>query len=282
MVYARVCLILLGAVIAGTSIQNAEFFARGYFSHLLPMLLVCIAAFAALRPQQPARLAQVFGYLAAAIVLSAGLELAFGMYKRMPFDENGVITLLSVCQLLVIAFISLAVWKERNGPGPVRWKAKTLIWLIMAVGFLFLAVDEKTLIHEGLDRSFHKVMDLQETGWTSRLDDFLVGLYGIIGLATLWFYSKEMLRFRRCILFLAAGFAVLFLSVIADASSSRPDFFTWLAGAQNAPLLQEVGEIIEEGCKVLAEALFLTGFASALLDARAMAKALVRDGERAV
>ena len=268
MVYARVCLIILGAVIAGTSIQNAQFFARGYFSHLLPMLLVCIAAFAVLRPERPAKLALVFWHLATAIVLSAGLELTFGIYKRMPFDENGVITLLSVCQLLVTAFISFAVWKQRNGPGPIRWKDKTLIWLIMGVGFVFLALDEKILIHEGLDRSFHKVMHMHETGWTSRLDDLLIGVYGVIGLATLWFYSREMLRFRRCLLLLGAGFAALFLSVIADASSSRPDFFTWLAGAQSAPLLQEIGEIIEESCKVLAEALFLTGFASALADVR--------------
>lgn len=53
----------------------------------------------------------------------------------------------------------------------------------------------------------------------------------------------------------------------------RPDFFTWLAGAQYAPLLQEIGEIVEDGCKVLAEALFLSGFASALMDARSMALA---------
>ena len=266
--YVRVCLIILGAVIAGTSIQNGEFFARGYFSHLLPMLLVCSAAFVVLRPERPVRLALVFWQLVAAIILSGGLELTFDIYKRMPFDENGVITLLSVCQLMVIAFISFAVWKQRNGPGPIRWKDKTLIWLIMGVGFVFLALDEKVLIHEGLDRSFHKVMHMHETGWTSRLDDFLVGVYGIIGMATLWFYSKEMLRFRRCIQLLGAGFVVLFISVIADASSSRLDFFTWLAGAQSAPLLQEIGEIIEEGCKVLAEALFLTGFASALDDAR--------------
>lgn len=266
--YARVCLIILGAVIAGTTIQNGEFFARGYFSHLLPMLLVCSAAFTVLRPERPIRLALVFWQLAAAIILSAGLELAFSMYKRMPFDENGVITLLSVCQLLVIAFISFAVWKLRNGPGPIRWKDKSLIWLIMGVGFVFLALDEKVLIHEGLDRSFHKLAHMKETGWTSRLDDLLVGVYGIIGLATLWFYSKEMLRFRRCILFLGAGFAALFMSVIADASSSRPDFFNWLVGEQGAPLVREIAEVVEEGCKVLAEALFLTGFASALAEVR--------------
>jgi hypothetical protein len=77
-----------------------------------------------------------------------------------------------------------------------------------------------------------------------------------------------MLRFRRCILLLGVGFAALFLSVAADASSSRPDFFTWLAGEQSAPFLQEIGEIVEEGCKVLAEALFLTGFVTALADVR--------------
>ena len=265
---AKICVGVLGAVIVGTSVQNAEYFARGYFSPVLPMLVVCLTAWAILREDGPPAPGKVFWSLAGAIFLSGALELGFDIYKRTPFDENGVITLLSVCQLLVIGFISFAVWRERNGPGPIRWKDKTLIWLIMGVGFLFLALDEKTLIHEGLDRSFHKVAHMKETAWTSRLDDMLVGLYGVIGLVTLWFYSKEMLRFRRCILLLGAGFAALFLSVIADASSSRPDFFNWLVGEQAAPFVREIAEIVEEGCKVLAEALFLTGFVTALADAR--------------
>ena len=265
---AKICVAVLGLVVVGTSIQNAEYFARGYFTPVLPMMVVFATAWAVLRQDGPPSPSKVFRPLLAAILLSGVLELGFGIYKRDPFDENGVITLLSVCQLLTIAFISCAVWKERNGPGPIRWKAKTLIWLIMAVGFLFLALDEKVLIHEGLDRDVHKILHMQETGWTSRIDDFLVGLYGIIGLVTLWFYSKEMPRFPPRLLFLAAGFTALFLCVAADASSSRPDFFTWLVGEQSAHLFQETAEIIEEGCKVLAEALFLTGFATALADAR--------------
>lgn len=264
----KICIATLGALVAATSVQNAEFFARGYFSHLLPMLVVFATAWGILRVDGPSRPAKVLWPLIAAIALSAGLELGFGMYKRHPFDENGVITLLSVCQLLLIGLVSFAVWKERNGPGPIRWKDKTLIWLIMAVGFLFLAIDEKALIHEGLDRSFHKVMDMKETAWTSRIDDFLIGIYGIIGLVTLWFYSKEMLRFRRCILFLAAGFAVLFVSVAADAASSKTDFLIWLLGEETAPVAHDIVGTVEEIGKVLAEALFLAGFATALDEAR--------------
>jgi len=284
--YARGCLIVLGAVIVGTSIQNGEFFARGYFLHLLPMLLVCIVAFAVLRPQGPPKLAPVFWLLVTAIVLGFGLELAFGIYKRTPFDENGVITLLSVCQLLVCAFISLAVWKQRKGPGPIRWKAKTLIWLIMGVGFVFLALDDKILIHEGLGRTFHKIMHMHQTGWSTRIDDFLIGVYGVIGLVTLWFYSKEMLRFRRCLQIFGPGFVALLISVFGDASAHRPDFFIWLVGTKYAPVFLDIGEVFDEGGKVLAEALFLTGFASALRDARAMALApngvpVGREGEPA-
>jgi hypothetical protein len=151
----------------------------------------------------------------------------------------------------------------------------------MAVGCVFLALNDKVLIHEGLDRTFHKMMHMHQTAWSSRIDDFLVGVYGIIGLVTLWFYSKEILRFRRCMRLFCGGFAVMFLAVIGDTSSSRPDFFTWLAGARYTPVLMEIGEIFDEGGKVLAEALFLTGFASALFDARAMALASEADRHEA-
>lgn len=268
LLYARVCLILLGAVIVGTSIQNGQYFAHGYFLHFLPVLLVCIAAFAVLRPERPAKLGLVFWHLATAIVVGAGLEVIFEIYKHHPFDENGVITLLSVCQLLVIAFVSLAVWKERNGPGPVKWKDKTLIWLIMGVGFLFLALDEKVLIHEGLDRTFHKLMHMHQTAWTSRIDDFLIGVYGFIGMGVMWFYLSEIRRFKRYMVLIGVGFVALFISVAADASSSRLDFFIWLVGEQHAHVFWLVAEVVEEGSKVFAEAFFLTGFASALREVR--------------
>lgn len=266
--FAKICVAILGAVIVGVSIENAQYFSKGFFSHLVPMALVCCTAWTILRTDGPPRPKTVLRPLIAAIALAVSFELAFDIYKRHAFDENGIVTLLSVCQLLLIGFVSLSIWKERNGPGPVKWKDKTLIWLIMGVGFLFLALDEKVLIHEGLDRSFHKIFEIQATGWTSRIDDFLIGVYGLIGLAVLWFYSAEIRRFKLYIRFLAAGFAGLFLCVVADAATSRPDFFNWLLGPESSATALAVVGSLEEIGKVTSEALFLTGFTTALRQAK--------------
>jgi hypothetical protein len=59
LIYVRVCLIVLGVVIAGTSVQNGEYLASGYFLHFLPMLTVCAVAFIVLRPRS-VKLTQVF------------------------------------------------------------------------------------------------------------------------------------------------------------------------------------------------------------------------------
>jgi len=264
-VFAKICLAILGAAIVGISFKNSHYFARAYFTHLIPLAIVWFTGRAVLtKDDTPAPMAVLLPLLAA-VALSAVLELSFDVYKRHPFDENGIVTLLSVSQLLLTGFFALAVWRERRGTGPFKWNDKIHIWLLMGVGFLFLALDEKTLIHEGLDRSLHKVMEMQANQWTSRIDDFIIVAYGIIGVGALWLYSSEMKKYKASIHFLIAGFIGLALTALADTATSSSDFFTWLLDSENTRhSAQAVVGIMEEVCKVTSEALFLTWFASIL------------------
>lgn len=265
--FARISTAVLFVLIALITVDNADYFARGYYLHLAPMLLVLAGCWSIFRPGGPAKPARVFWLMVTALAMTVVVELAFEVYKRKPFDENGILTLLSVCQLLLVSLTCFALWRERKGPG-FSVRDLTTIWLIIAVGFLFLAVDEKILIHEGIDRTLHKVLHVQETGWTSRLDDILVGVYGVIGIVVLWFYSSEIRRFRTCFKLLLAGFVLLFISVLSDVSASRDDFFTWLLGPTVGEAVYSfVGEL-EEICKALSETFFLTAFVSALSETR--------------
>lgn len=272
-VYAKAGISLLGLLILLISYENGQYFARGYFLHLLPMLLVCGIGWGLLRDARPPGTPTVFWTLSVSAVVCIALELAFHIYKRKAFDENGALTLLSFCLLLLTSFVAFKIWLLRRAPGRLSFRDQGAIWLLIACGFVYLAADEKSLLHEGMDSSFHKMLGIGPNAWTSRLDDLLVGLYGVVGMAALWIYRAEITRYAVCFRLLKIGFVGLFLSVIADAASNRSDFFVaWLGEPVGMAAYHVVGEL-EEILKVASEVVFLTGFSSALREAMEKGKA---------
>jgi hypothetical protein len=266
--YAKNCLILLTIFLSLITCRNAQYFAHGYFLHLLPMLVLCGVAWATLREGTPPKTTRMFWILVVTAVASFAMELFFQIYKRKPFDEHGVVTILSFTQLLLTCFVSFDIWRQRRKAGPLRLKDDSTIWLIIALGFAYLAADEEILLHEGAGHSFHKLLGLAETAWSSRLDDMLVGVYGVIGIIVLWLYRREICRFPLCLRLLKVGFVALLFSVVADGLSHRPDLFVSLLGREQGMLFYELGESADEIFKIIGEIFFLTGLSSGLLHAK--------------
>jgi hypothetical protein len=169
--YRNICTAVLVLLVALLTLDNAHYYARASYLHLVPLLAFCGLAWALLGRDRGPTLGVTLWSLAGIGAVGVSLELIFQVYKHHPFDENGIVTMLSVCQLALISLVCFRLWQVRRAPGPWRLKNHSTIWLLIASGFAFLAVDEKALIHEGLDRSFHKLFAIQATGWTSRLDD---------------------------------------------------------------------------------------------------------------
>jgi len=272
--YAKACTLLLACLIVLITLQNAPYLGHGHMLHAAPMLALCALVYAVLREQGPPETAKVFWTLAAIAAAGVVLELVFEMYKRKPFDENGVVTLTSFAQLLSASFVSFAIWRRRKAGGPPRLTDKGTIWLLIALGFLYLATDEEILLHEGAGHGVNKIFGLGETGVWAHLDDMLVGLYGVVGLGALWLYRRELLLFSVCMRLLAAGFVFLALSVAADAASHRPDFFVGLLGRRQGMLAYNLGEDVDELAKLVSEIFFLTGFCSGLRQTRSAARSV--------
>ncbi|WP_319548238.1 hypothetical protein [Desulfogranum marinum] len=128
------------------------------------------------------------------------------------FTEDGFITKLSVFQLLVIGWLSYNIFRtQRIQRRSSLWRDSSFVWLIIALGFLFLAVDELFLVHENIDYFIHDVFNMEETALTDRIDDFLVGLYGLAGIGVLFVFRDELKAYRETFVFFVIGF-VLFLS----------------------------------------------------------------------
>jgi hypothetical protein len=177
------------------------------------------------------------------------------------FGEGGFITLLSVLQLLLIALLSWKIFQARRvTKSEFLWRDSAMVWALIALGFAFLSVDEVFKIHEGIDHLIHSVFNLQETGVTDRLDDIIIGLYGLIGLGVLFAYRNELKIFKKALPLLFLGFVLLFAMVVLDVLTNRNDIFPAIFAQNYADILYLSFSLAEDSAKVFAEASFVLAF----------------------
>lgn len=195
-------------------------------------------------------------------ILAAVIAVLIGEKPSQHFKEGGFITWLSFVQLLIVAIIAWKVFKQRReGTRLKGWKQPYMLWAIIAFGFLFLAVDEIARIHEGIDKLIHIVFSLQETGLTDRIDDIILGCYGLLGLWVLYLYGEEIKSYKNVFPFLVIGFIFLFIMVVLDLVSEKTDIVSifikdpLMSGSFNSWL-----GIVEEVFKILSEAVFIATF----------------------
>ena len=50
------------------------------------------------------------------------------------------------------------------------------------------------MIHESIDNGIHYVLKLRETAITDRLDDIIIGIYGLGGIGILYYYRDEIVK----------------------------------------------------------------------------------------
>lgn len=203
--------------------------------------------------------ARAIGFALALIAIAVGVGLATGDVKRQ-FGEEGVLTWISTALLLACSWTAWQVFRRRDGTIHADvWRESRFLWALIAVAFAFLAADELLKIHETADHAIHGALGLVESRLSDRLDDAIVGVYGLAALLVLWLYRAE-LRFARPLLpFLGIALVCFFGMVAGDLLTSTHE--VWLAGVVRLSLA-------EDALKVIAECLFLAGFREAALAQR--------------
>ncbi|MDH3599684.1 MAG: hypothetical protein OEU26_08630 [Candidatus Tectomicrobia bacterium] len=172
----------------------------------------------------------------------------------MFFHEGSVLTWLSFLQLVMVAGFSWQLFKlQQNSSIEFDWKEPGRLWAIIAIGFLFLAFDEMFKIHETLDQLIHLILRIEETKLTDRIDDLIIGIYGLVGLLVLFRYRQELMKQKPILPFLVAGFLFMLLMVACDMLTSQNDIIS-----DDRVLLKFV--LAEDSLKLFAEAIFMVGF----------------------
>ncbi|MDB6071376.1 MAG: hypothetical protein JWL81_2547 [Verrucomicrobiales bacterium] len=189
------------------------------------------------------------------------------------FGEGRYTTFLSAAQLLGIGLLSWRIFRLRVVNSSKKFSDTTesdtaggrWIWLLMAAGFLFLAIDEVAQLHERMDRGIIRFFNLPRTPLTDRIDDAILAAYGLAGLALMWCCRRELLNFRRAMLGpMLAGFAAMFVGILCDTAANDNHYLFRLTGdLAAAQALNGWFSALEGAFTLLPEAMFLTAFHAA-------------------
>lgn len=255
--------ILLPAIIIAFTLEHFAMYATGYMLHLIPELLIALTIRHAWKHSE-LHIWSLFGIIIGSIMSVALLEVTFHLYKNIPFDERGPVTAASVMLLVACSITAGKIYRQRTAGEAFSITSTKLIWLLMAVGFTFLALDEKVLIHEGLDRMIYRGSGMAYSSFSERIDDFIVLGYAFVGMGCVYWYRHEILRYKKTVTVLCIGFVVLVLHSGLDMAG-RPDFvINVLKVTQNPTQIAHYIDMAEEICKLMAEACFLSGLLLAL------------------
>ncbi len=191
---------------------------------------------------------------------------ALGLHKTgnpsRYFGEGRFTTAISCFELLLTAWFASRICSVRRAQLAGRgWFSGPILWALVSAGFVFLAADDAFKFHERLDHVVHVVFHLQKTALTDRIDDAIILLYGLIGLAVLWTFRRELRPLRVMLAPLVIGFVFFGLNVFFDTLGDKPDILLWLVGdLALAKRLQGWSDVGDGGCTLLAEGLFAAAF----------------------
>ncbi|MEB3286220.1 MAG: hypothetical protein VKJ04_01830 [Vampirovibrionales bacterium] len=181
--------------------------------------------------------------------------------------EGKFITHLSFFQLMACGVTGLAAYFA-SGAYRQFLSSPAAVWLIIGLGFLFLGIDEVTQIHENLEKWILAAFHLPKNNITDRMDDFIILLYGLIGLGVIGRNFGYLRQFKDALPWVITAGVVAFASVMLDTLSHKPDIMVMLYKSfgwtwdRNSNLMEWLG-VGEESGKIMAELFFLGAFLSA-------------------
>ena len=137
-----------------------------------------------------------------------------------------------------------------------------LVWIAIAIGCAFLAMDDKFMFHENLDKAMHSLFKWEETKLSDRLDDIIVGIYGIAGIIFVSINRKNFAFSPRFITYSKYALSLALVMVVCDMRS--------IYGIGEN--LNEALSHLEEWTKIFGSGFLFIGLLCALEDALCLSR----------
>jgi hypothetical protein len=201
---------------------------------------------------------QVFRVLVGCIVLLAAAGVAvsvadvgfgrptlYGLGPLFDLDREATVPALFSCSVLLLAACLLGVLARDGARRSDRWRRH---WAVLALGFVFLALDEGAGIHEHLNRPIRELLHAPgfATAW------LVPAVVPVVVLGVLYLPFLRALPRRHAGLFLGSGLLFLFGAVALEAVAGG---IIERRGKANFAYQAEVWA--EESCEMLGAALFV-------------------------
>lgn len=154
-----------------------------------------------------------------AIIATVTVSAPFQLIKQQ-FSEGGFITYFSAVQLCILSYLSYKVFQERARSRKYPLRYPLAVWIIISIGFAFLAFDEVLMFHEWIEATIHSIGQFPATAISTRIDDLIIGLYGPLAIGLLAYFHRELRKYRNVLPYVAAGMALMFLMVGVDTLTS--------------------------------------------------------------
>lgn len=180
--------------------------------------------------------------------------------------EGAFITWLSSAQLFLCSIFAWKIFLHRKASIDVKSKNwQYLLWVIIAIGFLYLGIDEIGQIHEKSGRIVRGLFNLEKNNLTARIDDLVVGLYAVFSIGILYLFRDEIKELKGVSKYFVVAFVIIFLMVGVDTLTTRKEvlkYFFHIKETRHMVLSYMI--ILEEVLKVLAGGVLLSTFNTCL------------------
>lgn len=195
------------------------------------------------------------------IIIALSVSLMNPEHPKGPFEEWGMVTIASGLQLFFVSILTMWIFISRCMNEKLKRGNHTyFIWLLIGLGFLFLAADEMFEIHEQMDYSIHSRIGMEENSLSDRIDDGIVASYLVIGIGFLLRFREEFIPYQRASRYVGAGFVLSTIMIVIDVLCNRQDLLSiFISDSQCCRDVWLALEIFEEMVKLLASGMFLSG-----------------------
>jgi hypothetical protein len=186
----------------------------------------------------------LFNFLLIFFCIQDGLDDGDVMLR---FREREAVTFMSALLLGLGSLASLVLYLlKRKMPSADKGFR---FWLMGAVGFFYLCMDEYFMAHEGMDEMVGSLFgrDVKALG----LDGLVIGAFGVLAAGLCFYFRRELLRHREMLPFLFLGGFFLLGTVVFDQLWRLEDLAVTM-------------EVIEESLKIVGVSFFFTAFLTAL------------------
>ena len=182
-------------------------------------------------------------YLFSIGMILGGILMAPRDHPTFWFEEHNTLTSYSAALLYtgsLVCFLNCLAIRQLRSLGMSSLR-EFKFWALGSFGFFYLMVDEYFVLHEGIGRFFtYRLLHLHHSGHNDRLDAFVIGTYGAIGLILVVRHWKYLASVQWFFGFLTMGAVMAIASLVFDLGED---------GVANL--------YFEDGAKIIANASFL-------------------------